>query len=88
MRLLRLVRAAARVDQVGYALGEAKHAYLLGSAPGKFTVVDERGHTVREGRTGTSLGAGTRATRTSSTSICPLWTAPGPPRPQTVAPGG
>ncbi|WP_410607778.1 glycoside hydrolase family 9 protein [Amycolatopsis sp. lyj-109] len=46
-----------RVDQVGYALGEAKHAYLLGGAAGKFTVVDERGHTVREGRTGASLGA-------------------------------
>jgi endoglucanase len=45
------------VDQVGYALGEAKHAYLLGGAAGKFTVVDERGHAVREGRTGASLGA-------------------------------
>ncbi|RSD21868.1 glycoside hydrolase family 9 protein [Amycolatopsis eburnea] len=49
--------AEVRVDQVGYALGEAKHAYLLGSVPGPFTVVDERGHTVRKGRTGASLGA-------------------------------
>ena len=27
--------AEVRVDQVGYALGEAKHAYLLGGAPGE-----------------------------------------------------
>ncbi|MEU4521077.1 hypothetical protein AB0F52_20520 [Amycolatopsis sp. NPDC024027] len=38
------------------ALGEAKHAYLLGGAQGAFTVVDERGPTVREDRTGASLG--------------------------------
>jgi hypothetical protein len=48
--------AEVRVDQVGYALGEAKHAYLLGGAPGKFTVVDEHGRTVRQGRTGANLG--------------------------------
>ncbi|WUH80842.1 hypothetical protein OG494_31640 [Amycolatopsis sp. NBC_00438] len=46
-----------RVDQVGYALGEAKHAYLLGGAQGTFTVVDDCGRTVRQGRIGASLGA-------------------------------
>ncbi|MEV6624963.1 glycoside hydrolase family 9 protein [Amycolatopsis sp. NPDC051106] len=51
-----VIPAEVRVDQVGYALGEAKHAYLLGGAAGKFTVLDERGRTVREGRTGASLG--------------------------------
>lgn len=40
-------RGGGRVDQVGYALGEATHAYLLGGAQGTFTVVDDHGRTAR-----------------------------------------
>ena len=48
-----------RVDQVGYAIGEAKHAYLMAHAAatgGRFAVVDGRGSTVLSGRIGTSTG--------------------------------
>ncbi|MEV7555895.1 glycoside hydrolase family 9 protein [Amycolatopsis sp. NPDC089917] len=51
------VRGEVRVDQVGYGITETKYAYLLSSAPGSFSVVDERGWTVHRGRTGASLGA-------------------------------
>ncbi|RZQ62691.1 glycoside hydrolase family 9 protein [Amycolatopsis suaedae] len=53
------VTGEVRVDQVGYAIGETKHAYLLGTAatPGAaFTVVDERGRTVHRGTVGASRG--------------------------------
>ncbi|WP_328613796.1 glycoside hydrolase family 9 protein [Amycolatopsis sp. NBC_00355] len=63
-----------RVDQVGYALGEAKHAYLLGGAQGTFTVVDDHGRTVRQGRIGPVSARGMTATKPFSTSTCPLWT--------------
>jgi hypothetical protein len=49
-----------RVDQVGYASGEAKQAYLMttGPAPGAaFTVVDERGRTVLGATAGARLGS-------------------------------
>ncbi len=49
-----------RVDQVGYLPGEAKHAYLMASAPlGRqtFSVIDSRRRTVLRGTVGTtSLG--------------------------------
>ncbi|MEU7891430.1 glycoside hydrolase family 9 protein [Nonomuraea sp. NPDC049152] len=47
-----------RVDQVGFAPGEAKHAYLMTSgrrAP--FTVIDHRGRQVLKGTAGRDLGA-------------------------------
>ncbi|GAA4683067.1 glycoside hydrolase family 9 protein [Phytohabitans rumicis] len=49
-----------RVDQVGYATGESKTAYLLAPrpAPGaRFSVVDERGRDVHTGRVGANAGA-------------------------------
>jgi endoglucanase len=49
-----------RVDQVGYAIGAAKHAYLMArkAATGeRFAVVDGRGSTVLTGRFGASTGA-------------------------------
>jgi hypothetical protein len=48
-----------RLDQVGYAVGEAKHAYLMAhnATGGRFAVVDSRGETVLSGRIGTSNGA-------------------------------
>jgi endoglucanase len=49
-----------RVDQVGYAAGEAKRAYLMTAAPAdgaRFAVVDRRGRTVHSGRVGASTGA-------------------------------
>jgi endoglucanase len=49
-----------RVDQVGYATGEAKHAYLMAPAAAtgaRFAVVDSRGATVLSGRIGTLTGA-------------------------------
>lgn len=49
-----------RVDQVGFAPAEAKHAYLMteGAAPGsRFTVVDRRGRQVLRGTAGRDLGA-------------------------------
>ena len=48
-----------RVDQVGYASGEAKRAYLMttGAAPrARFTVVDARGRHVLDGTAGTRRG--------------------------------
>lgn len=49
-----------RVDQVGYAIGEAKHAYLMAHAAAtgsRFAVVDSRGSAVLTGRIGASAGA-------------------------------
>jgi hypothetical protein len=49
-----------RVDQVGYASGEAKQAYLMTTGPAQnttFTVVDDRGRTVLTGKTGARLGS-------------------------------
>ncbi|ONI84390.1 hypothetical protein ALI144C_14595 [Actinosynnema sp. ALI-1.44] len=48
-----------RVDQVGYATGEAKVGYLLGTqavSGAPFTVVDSGGKTVYSGKVGASLG--------------------------------
>src|SRR4051812_32600606 len=55
----REVAGFIRVDQVGYASGETKHASLMtAAAPGaRFTVVDSRGRTVREGAAGPRLGS-------------------------------
>ncbi|NRQ34195.1 hypothetical protein HII36_20410 [Nonomuraea sp. NN258] len=49
-----------RVDQVGFAPGEAKHAYLMttGAAAGaRFKVLDRYGRVVLNGRAGHDLGA-------------------------------
>ncbi|GGU80252.1 glycoside hydrolase family 9 protein [Lentzea flava] len=47
-----------RLDQVGFGITEAKHAYVLGGAANtKFTVVDSRGRTVLTGKTGASTGS-------------------------------
>jgi hypothetical protein len=49
-----------RVDQVGFAPGEAKHAYLMtrGRAPGaRFAVVDHTGRAVLTGAAGRDLGS-------------------------------
>ncbi|MFD1937800.1 MULTISPECIES: glycoside hydrolase family 9 protein [Nonomuraea] len=47
-----------RVDQVGFAPGEAKHAYLMTSGrPASFTVHDHRGRQVLKGTAGRDLGA-------------------------------
>lgn len=51
--------AQVRVDQVGYAIGESKTAYLMSAKamPGKaFTVIDARGNAVLSGRAGASRG--------------------------------
>lgn len=51
--------AEIRVDQLGYAPGEKKIAYLLAPAPSaaaSFSVVDARGRTVLRGRAGPSRG--------------------------------
>ncbi|GAA4041476.1 glycoside hydrolase family 9 protein [Nonomuraea soli] len=48
-----------RVDQVGFAPGEAKHAYLMteaGAPATRFTVVDRRGRQVLRGTAGRDLG--------------------------------
>src|SRR4051812_6414649 len=48
-----------RVDQVGYASGETKQAYLMTTAPAPgtpFTVMNVRGRTVLAGRAGARLG--------------------------------
>src|SRR3954467_3644894 len=50
---------AIRVDQTGYATGEAKRAYLLSPAPApgtRFAVRDKRGHTVLTGTVAVSAG--------------------------------
>ncbi|GII79936.1 hydrolase [Sphaerisporangium rufum] len=54
--------AFIRVDQVGFAPAEAKHAYLMTAktgtgAAGRFSVVDRHGRTVLAGTTGRDLGA-------------------------------
>ena len=49
-----------RVDQVGYATGETKRAYLMTASPAdgaRFAVVDRHGRTVHIGRIGASAGA-------------------------------
>jgi endoglucanase len=48
-----------RVDQVGYAIGEAKLAYLMAPAAAtgsRFAVIDNRGRTVLAGRVGAPAG--------------------------------
>jgi endoglucanase len=53
------VRGVVRVDQVGYAIGERKQAFLLAEAPAgaaRFAVVDDRGRTVLSGRVGRPTG--------------------------------
>ena len=53
------VHGVVRVDQVGYASGEAKRAFLLADALAShatFAVVDARGRTVLSGRVGPSRG--------------------------------
>ncbi|SDI97912.1 glycoside hydrolase family 9 protein [Nonomuraea jiangxiensis] len=50
--------AFIRVDQVGFAPAETKHAYLMTSgAAGRFSVVDRRGREVLTGTAGRDLGA-------------------------------
>ncbi|MFI6497525.1 glycoside hydrolase family 9 protein [Nonomuraea typhae] len=48
--------AYIRVDQVGFAPGEAKTAYLMADRPLPFTVVDNRGRTMFRGTAGPDLG--------------------------------
>lgn len=52
---------AIRVDQVGYGIGESKVAYAMGRDDAldqaRFTVVDDRGETVRTGDLGDDTGA-------------------------------
>jgi hypothetical protein len=53
------IRGVVRVDQVGYAPGEAKRAFLLAEAPAggaRFDVVDAGGRTLLSGRVGRSAG--------------------------------
>lgn len=53
------IRGHVRVDQVGYATGEAKRAFLLAEAPAggaRFAVVDAGGRTVLSGRVGPRTG--------------------------------
>jgi len=53
------IRGHVRVDQVGYATGEAKRAFLLAEAPAggaRFAVVDAGGRTVHSGRVGPRTG--------------------------------
>ena len=53
------VRGVVRLDQVGYAIGEAKRAYLMAEAPAdtaRFAVVDAAGRTVLSGRVGRRTG--------------------------------
>ena len=52
-------RTLVRVDQVGYATGEAKRAYLLAAHPmpsTAFTVRDPSGRAVLTGRVGANAG--------------------------------
>lgn len=46
-----------RVDQVGFAPGEAKHGFLMADRPLPFQVVDRRGRVVLRGTAGKDLGA-------------------------------
>ncbi|MFL6184555.1 MAG: glycoside hydrolase family 9 protein, partial [Actinomycetes bacterium] len=53
------IRGHVRVDQVGYATGEAKRAFLLAEAPAggaRFAVVDAGGRTALSGRVGPRTG--------------------------------
>jgi endoglucanase len=53
------IHGVVRLDQVGYAIGEAKRAFLLAEAPvgtPRFTVVDGAGRTVLSGRVGRRTG--------------------------------
>jgi endoglucanase len=53
------IRGHVRVDQVGYATGEAKRAFLLAEGPAggaRFAVVDAGGRTVLSGRVGPRTG--------------------------------
>ncbi|MFI9723991.1 glycoside hydrolase family 9 protein [Streptomyces sp. NPDC052396] len=53
-------RLAIRVDQAGYAVGESKLAFVMGTEEAlgrtRFRLVDDRGHTVRTGRMGPATG--------------------------------
>jgi hypothetical protein len=53
------IHGVIRVDQVGYALDEAKQAFLMAEAPAgtpRFAVVDASGRTVLSGRVGPRTG--------------------------------
>jgi len=53
------IHGVIRVDQVGYALDEAKQAFLMAEAPAgaaRFAVVDSSGRTVLSGRVGPRTG--------------------------------
>jgi endoglucanase len=53
------IRGVVRLDQVGYAIGEAKRAFLMAEAPvgtARFAVVDASGRTVLSGRVGRRTG--------------------------------
>jgi endoglucanase len=55
----RTIRGLVRVDQVGYAVGEVKRAYLMAEAPAdgaRFAVLDAGGRTVLSGRVGRPTG--------------------------------
>ena len=70
------VRGAVRVDQGGYAPGEAKGAFLLAEAPAggaRFEVVDAAGRTVLSGRVGRATGGWNgryRAVHPSTSAPC------------------
>lgn len=53
-------RVAVRVDQVGYAVGETKNAFVMGSASALadagYRLVDQQGRTVSTGRVGAPTG--------------------------------
>ncbi|MEV5509868.1 glycoside hydrolase family 9 protein [Streptomyces orinoci] len=74
-------RPAIRVDQAGYAVGEAKHAFVMGSEDALdgagFRLVDDRGHTVRSGRLGPSAGRWNKAYPTVRTVDISDVNAPG-----------
>jgi len=55
----RTIHGVVRLDQVGYAIGEAKRAFLMAEAPAgaaRFAVVDDAGRTVLTGRVGRRTG--------------------------------
>ena len=69
-----VVHGAVRVDQVGYATGEAKHAYLMApsAATGaRYAVVDGRGATVLPAGSARSPARGTTGSRPCTTSTSP-----------------
>ena len=81
-------RTLVRVDQVGYATGEAKRAYLLAARPlpgTAFTVRDSSGRTVLTGKVGANAGSW----NASYTAVHPIdFTAVGVPGTYTVEAGG